>query len=82
MARSGQPLTKDIIDIFAPTHTILRYQEKIVCTDEERQGGFHYGFADKEWRCKRCCLLDILKDGACPEGVEITLQVRGCGNVF
>ena len=73
-------LTQDIVDLLVPTHTVLRYKEEVVCTDENRLGGFSYDFADKEWRCKRCCLLDLL-DGFAPDGVTFSLQVYGYGNI-
>lgn len=73
-------LTRDVVDILVPDHTILRYQEGVICTDDDRRGGFSYDFAAKEWRCKRCCLLDIL-DGDAPDDVDFVLEVHGYGNV-
>lgn len=73
-------LTLAIINKFAPKHTVLRYQDEVVCTDENRRGGFRFEFLAKEWRCKRCCLLDILDDRA-PDDVELSLEVYDVGNV-
>lgn len=75
-------LTRDVVDILVPDHTILRYQKEVICTDEDRRGGFHYEFESKAWRCKRCCLLDILEDGEAPEGVDFVLEVHGYGNIL
>ena len=73
-------LTRGTIDLMVPEHSVLRYQEGVVCRDDNRLGGFARDFADKEWRCKRCCLLDLL-DGNAPPHAAVALEVSGCGNV-
>lgn len=75
-------LTREIIDNFVPHHTVLRYEIECICSDEDRRGGIYYDFANKEWRCKRCVLLDLLEKGEIPDWVQIDLEVDGYGNVL
>jgi len=85
MTEGPQPrLTLDIINTLVPEHSILRYQDKVICSDDKRVGGLRHEFADKEWRCKRCVLLDLLDDYPVPEWAQeaaVVLQVRYVGNV-
>jgi hypothetical protein len=70
-----------IVQVFAPTHTKMRYYDEVVCDDANRSGGFTRNIADKEWRCLRCCLLDAM-DGWAPEGFGVDIEVYGVGNVM
>jgi hypothetical protein len=74
-------LTKELIDAAVPNHTVLRYETDVTCSDDPRnRAGFDAEFADKEWRCRRCCMLDCL-DGNAPDGVGVYLGLNFGGNV-
>lgn len=78
-------LTKEIIDLLVPYHTVLRYHDEVICSDENHVGGLDYTFADKEWRCKRCVLLDLVSedeyDDYLSKFAEVRIEVYGIGNV-
>lgn len=76
-------LTKRMIDFLVPEHTVLRYEKSIICNDENLAGGFRREIAPKEWRCKRCCLLQIAQnDLSVPDDVTLDLEVNGWGNIL
>lgn len=75
-------LTLEMIDVLVPEHTVLRYQEKVICSDDDRVGGLNFDKLDKEYRCKRCCLLDILYETHdCSEQPRIHIDVLDVGTV-
>ena len=82
-------LTRELVDIAAPEHTQLRYQGRVICTDDNRLGGLNADFEHKEWRCKRCVLLDIIEERELldPDTLndwgppEVRIEVYNRGNV-
>ncbi len=73
-------LQNDIVDIFAPKHTDLRYGVR--CNDATRRGGYSFQFENKEWRCLRCCLLDIIDDhNNVPDDAELLLSIYANGKM-
>lgn len=78
-------LTLELVNIAAPEHSRLRYKDDVICSDDKRLGGLDVEFEAKEWRCKRCVLLDILQSqewrdwGECKP--ELVLEVHNVGNV-
>ncbi len=55
-------LTPEVVELFAPEHTQLRYQNRVICADNDRKGGMFAAVESKEWRCKRCFLLDLIEE--------------------
>lgn len=75
-------LTPQLVDLFAPEHTQLRYQDRVICTDDDRKGGMFAAFEAKEWRCKRCFLLDLIDEHEHLENPpRLFLEVFDWGNV-
>jgi hypothetical protein len=73
-------LTLAMVDALVPTHTVLRYEKSIICNDTDRVGGLDRDVTNKEWRCKRCCLLDLIQYPR--EEVVIHIDILGVGNVL
>jgi hypothetical protein len=82
-------VTRALVDTAAPEHTRLRYHDQVICTDDNRLGGLNADFTHKEWRCKRCVLLDIIEGREIldPQTLEdcgppeVRIEVYNRGNV-
>ena len=75
-------LTPEIVDLFAPEHTQLRYQDRVICTDNDRKGGMFAALESKEWRCKRCVLLDLINEHEFLENPpRLELDIYNLGDV-
>lgn len=74
-------LSLEAINTLAPSHTTLRFKKSLLCSDEKPVCGFNIQIPSKEWRCKRCCLLQMLqgpwKDIPDNVGLELRILVGG-----
>jgi hypothetical protein len=70
-------ITLATINELVPKHSVLRYQDKVICSDDNHLGGLHVEFSGKEHRCKRCVLLDVLEEPYLLEqwGLNIVLDI-------